>query len=118
MTRTLTGTLEAGTHVNSAHTGCEQGKHGGFRASVTCPDRDTSETLRATAANIVPTSARVCHMSIRTARVGVNLTPELMTRLERYAAHNHWTMSTASAVLIEHGLDQEEREVDSSDDGK
>ena len=47
------------------------------------------------------------HMdAIRTEKISVNLTPELAARLDRYAASNHWTRSTAAAVLIEQGLNQ------------
>jgi len=48
--------------------------------------------------------------AIRTEKFSVNLTPALMARLERYAARNHWSRSTAAAVLIEHGLDEGDAE--------
>lgn len=45
------------------------------------------------------------HMdAIRTEKISVNLTPEQAARLDRYAASNHWSRSTAAAVLIERGL--------------
>lgn len=49
------------------------------------------------------------HMeAIRTEKISVNLSPELAARLDSYAARNHWTRSTAAAVLIEHGLDADD----------
>lgn len=51
----------------------------------------------------------VMHMdAIRTGKISVNLTPELMARLDRFAEQNHWTRSTAAAILIERGLPQED----------
>jgi hypothetical protein len=57
----------------------------------------------------VPYIASLCgivmHMdAIRTEKISVNLTPEQVARLDRYAASNHWTRSTAASVLIERGL--------------
>lgn len=43
----------------------------------------------------------------RTERMSVNLTPSVMERLDRYRFDRRWTRSTAAAVLIERGLDQE-----------
>ena len=43
--------------------------------------------------------------SIRTEQISVYLTPELLARLDRYAARNNWKRSTAVAILIERGLD-------------
>jgi hypothetical protein len=43
----------------------------------------------------------------RTERVTVNLTAELAVRLDRFAEQNHWTRSTAAAILIEQGLPEE-----------
>ncbi len=40
----------------------------------------------------------------RTQRLSVNLTPEVMRRLERFAERKRWTLSTAAAVLIEQGV--------------
>ena len=40
----------------------------------------------------------------RTERVTVNLTPEVMARLDDFAEQHRWTRSTAAAVLIEQGL--------------
>ncbi len=37
-------------------------------------------------------------------KISVNLTPQLVARLDRYAERNHWSRSTAAAVLIEDGL--------------
>ena len=51
------------------------------------------------------------HMdAIRTEKISVNLTPEMAARLDRYAESNHWTRSTAAAVLIERGLDDADGE--------
>jgi metal-responsive CopG/Arc/MetJ family transcriptional regulator len=48
---------------------------------------------------------RVLHMdAVRTERITVGLTPDLLARLDAYAAKGHWTRSTAAAVLIEDGL--------------
>lgn len=44
----------------------------------------------------------------RNEKISVNLTPELAARLNRYAASNHWSRSTAAAVLIERGLPVDE----------
>lgn len=40
----------------------------------------------------------------RTERVTVNLTPEMLDKLDRYASLNLWTRSTAAAILIERAL--------------
>jgi hypothetical protein len=45
----------------------------------------------------------------RSARVSVSLPPELLARLERFAAAHHWKASTAAWVLIERGLEVEEQ---------
>lgn len=45
----------------------------------------------------------------RTEKISVNLTPETAARLNRFAAENHWTRSTAAAVLIERGLADDAR---------
>lgn len=51
----------------------------------------------------------VMHMdAIRTGKISVNLTPELMARLDRFAEQNRWTRSTAAAILIERGLPAED----------
>jgi metal-responsive CopG/Arc/MetJ family transcriptional regulator len=42
----------------------------------------------------------------RKEKISVNLTPEMAARLDRYAARNHWSRSTAAAILIERGLDE------------
>jgi len=48
------------------------------------------------------------HMNAnRTERITVNLTPELAEQLDRLAERNHWTRSTAAAILIERALDSE-----------
>jgi hypothetical protein len=39
--------------------------------------------------------------AVRSERVTVNLTPDAAGRLDRFAEENHWTRSTAAAVLIE-----------------
>lgn len=43
--------------------------------------------------------------AIRTEKISVNLTPDLLTRLDQFAAENRWTRSTAAAVLIERACD-------------
>ena len=49
------------------------------------------------------------HMeAIRNEKISVNLTPDLAARLDRFAARNHWSRSTAAAVLIEDGLDADD----------
>ena len=45
--------------------------------------------------------------AIRTERVTVNLTPEVMARLDGFAEQHRWTLSTAAAILIEQGLPQD-----------
>jgi hypothetical protein len=48
------------------------------------------------------------HMdAIRTERVTVNLAPEQLAQLDRFAEAHRWTRSTAAAVLIERGLAEE-----------
>jgi metal-responsive CopG/Arc/MetJ family transcriptional regulator len=44
----------------------------------------------------------------RTERFTVNLTPELLAKLDRLAERNHWTRSTAVAVLIERAPEDKE----------
>lgn len=44
----------------------------------------------------------------RNERITVNLTPELLARLDLFAEQRRWTRSTAAAVLIERGLEGEE----------
>ena len=60
-----------------------------------------------------PTSAlcdRQPHMEeTRTYKISVNLTPSVLARLDDMRARRRWTRSTAAAVLIEHGLDSEDR---------
>jgi metal-responsive CopG/Arc/MetJ family transcriptional regulator len=46
--------------------------------------------------------------AVRTERITVNLTPDLVARVDRFAALNRWTRSTAVAVLIEQGLPAED----------
>jgi metal-responsive CopG/Arc/MetJ family transcriptional regulator len=49
------------------------------------------------------------HMdATRTERITVNLTPELIAALDRFAERNRWTRSMAALVLIERGLEDEE----------
>jgi metal-responsive CopG/Arc/MetJ family transcriptional regulator len=51
------------------------------------------------------------HMdAIRNEKISVNLTAELAARLDRYAERNHWSRSTAAAVLIERGLEANDAE--------
>ena len=45
----------------------------------------------------------------RTEKISVNLTPSVLARLDEMRARRRWTRSTAAAVLIEHGLDSEDR---------
>lgn len=53
---------------------------------------------------------RVRHMEeTRTEKISVNLTPSVLARLDGMRARRRWTRSTAAAVLIEHGLDSEDR---------
>jgi metal-responsive CopG/Arc/MetJ family transcriptional regulator len=48
---------------------------------------------------------------LRSAKVSVNLAPAMAARLDRLGRRNHWTRSTAAAVLIERGLaEDDERE--------
>jgi metal-responsive CopG/Arc/MetJ family transcriptional regulator len=63
----------------------------------------------------VPHRASLCgivlHMdATRKEKISVNLPPELAARLDRFAKRNHWSRSTAAAVLIERGLDADEPE--------
>jgi metal-responsive CopG/Arc/MetJ family transcriptional regulator len=44
----------------------------------------------------------------RTERVTVNLTPDAVAQLDRFAGQNRWTRSTAAAVLIERGLAEDD----------
>ena len=51
------------------------------------------------------------HMeAIRTEKISVNLTSEQVARLDRLAARNHWSRSTAASVLIVRGLDADDAE--------
>jgi hypothetical protein len=43
----------------------------------------------------------------RSERVTVNLTPEQAKSLDRFAEQNRWTRSTAAAILIERGLEDD-----------
>jgi metal-responsive CopG/Arc/MetJ family transcriptional regulator len=47
---------------------------------------------------------------VRTERVSVNLTPSVMRRLDAYRYDRRWSRSTAAAVLIERGLDADEKD--------
>jgi hypothetical protein len=40
----------------------------------------------------------------RSEKLTVVMTPALLGRLKAYAEQNHWSLSTAAAVLIEDGL--------------
>lgn len=42
----------------------------------------------------------------RTARITVNLTPDLLERLDHFAEQNHWPRSTTVAILIERALNE------------
>lgn len=44
--------------------------------------------------------------AMRTERVTVNLTPELLDRLDRFAQMRRWSLSAAIEYFIEHGLDE------------
>ena len=44
--------------------------------------------------------------AIRNEKISVNLTPDQVERLDRYAGRNHWSRSTAAAILIERGLNE------------
>jgi metal-responsive CopG/Arc/MetJ family transcriptional regulator len=49
------------------------------------------------------------HMNAnRTERITVNLTAEQVERLDRFAERNHWSRSTAVAVLIERWVKDEQ----------
>ena len=63
-------------------------------------------TCRACLAQTTTGCASVTHMdaSSRTERITANLTPDMVARLDRFAADHHWTRSTAVAVLIEQSL--------------
>lgn len=43
----------------------------------------------------------------RNERITVNLTPEVLARLDLFAEQHRWTRSAAVAVLIERGLESE-----------
>ena len=46
------------------------------------------------------------HMAaVRTDRITVNLTPDQMSALIRFAKRHRWSLSTAAAVLIERSLE-------------
>lgn len=47
---------------------------------------------------------------MRTEKISVNLTPDQMARLDRYARRHRWSRSTAAAALIEQGLDADDAE--------
>ena len=46
----------------------------------------------------------------RDVKISVNLTAELAARLDRYAASNHWSRSTAATILIERSLEADDAE--------
>lgn len=46
--------------------------------------------------------------AMRTERVTVNLTPDLLARLDRFAQERRWTRSAAIEALIEDGLMENE----------
>jgi hypothetical protein len=45
----------------------------------------------------------------RTEKISVNLTPGAPALLDAYADRHHWTRSTAAAVLIERGYQEENK---------
>ncbi len=45
----------------------------------------------------------------RTKKISVNLTPTVLGRLDQFAHAHHWKRSTAASVLIEHGLDAQDK---------
>ncbi len=45
----------------------------------------------------------------RTEKISVNLTPSVLARLDRFAQARVWPRSTAAALLIERGLDEEDQ---------
>jgi len=45
----------------------------------------------------------------RTERITVNMTPELLEKLDGFAERNRWTRSTAATILIERSLEGEQR---------
>lgn len=55
------------------------------------------------------TNSPRCTDALRSEKVSVNLTAGMAARLERLARRNHWSLSTAAALLIERGLDDDER---------
>lgn len=46
---------------------------------------------------------------LRSVKVSVNITPDTAARLDRLRRRNHWTRSTAAAVLLQRALDAEGR---------
>jgi predicted transcriptional regulator len=48
--------------------------------------------------------------ALRSQKMTVNLTEEMAARLERLARRHHWKPATAAAVLIERGLEEDDRE--------
>jgi hypothetical protein len=45
----------------------------------------------------------------RIKKLSVNLTPSVRERLDQFARDNRWSVSTAASVLIEHGLDAQDK---------
>lgn len=53
--------------------------------------------------------SRMLHMNaVRTERITVNLSPELLAKLDLYAQEHRWTRSAAVQALIERGLAEDE----------
>ena len=77
--------------------------------------QDTREAAGEASVMRVRHSASICATmrsmdAMRNEKISVNLTPDLAARLDRYAASNHWSRSTAAAVLIERGLPVDDAE--------
>jgi hypothetical protein len=53
----------------------------------------------------------------RNQAIFASVTPTLKDRLDTYARRNHWTRSTAAAVLIERGLDAADQAREGGHDG-
>ena len=68
--------------------------------------------MRATCRDAPPLAecGSVMHMNAdRTERITVNMTPELLEKLDGFAERNRWTRSTAATILIERSLEGEQR---------
>jgi metal-responsive CopG/Arc/MetJ family transcriptional regulator len=47
---------------------------------------------------------------VRSERFSISLTPSMLAKLDAFAAEHRWTRSTAAAVLIEEGLEEDQGE--------